>query len=163
MMSNHVIISSAKPCKQSEIIITFASTNHVLSNQFLSFGFAIQRLLSCKEPHFSQINYDVDLATAQSKIKTSIFSPPQPPLPPAVLKEIVTDVWGLMVVTCEGLLPTIITKGMCVQNKKSTNISIRKNKPLQWYDLCVPLDLASDWKLNIQSLVSVHCWCGCLI
>ena len=93
MMSNHVIISSAKPCKQSEIIITFASTNHVLSNQFLSFGFAIQRLLSCKEPHFSQINYDVDLATAQSKIKTSIFSLPQPPLPPAVLKEIVTDVW----------------------------------------------------------------------
>ena len=62
-----------------------------------------------------------------------------------------------MVVTCEGLLPTIITKGMCVQNKKFTNISIRENKPLQWYDLCVPLDLASDWKLNIQSLVSVHC------
>ena len=105
VMSNHVIISSAKPCKQSEIIITFASTNHVLSNQFLSFGFAIQRLLSCKEPHFSQINYDVDLATAQSKIKTSIFSLPQPPLPPAVLTEIVTDVWGPFVVhwICESI------------------------------------------------------------
>ena len=105
MMSNHVIISSAKTCKQSEIIITFASTNHVLSNQFLSFGFAIQRLLSCKEPHFSQINYDVDLATAQSKIKTSIFSLPQPPLPPAVLTEIVTDVWGPFVVhwICESI------------------------------------------------------------
>ena len=34
-------------------------------------------------------------------------------------------------VTCEGLLPTIITKGMSVQNKKFTNISIRKNKLLQ--------------------------------
>ena len=52
MMSNHVIIGSAKTCKQSEIIITFASTNHVLSNQFLSFEFAIQRLLSCKEATF---------------------------------------------------------------------------------------------------------------
>ena len=105
MMSNHVIISCAKPCKQCEIIITYASTNHVLSNQFLSFGFAIQRLLSCKEPHFSQINYDVDLATAQSKIKTSIFSLPQPPLPPAVLTEIVTDVWGPFVVhwICESI------------------------------------------------------------
>ena len=34
VMSNHVTISSAKPCKQSEIIITFA----------------ILRLLSCRDP-----------------------------------------------------------------------------------------------------------------
>ena len=42
---------------------------------------------------------------AQSKIKTSIFSLPQPPLPPAVLTEIVTDVWGPFVVhwICESI------------------------------------------------------------
>ena len=45
VMSSKVIISSAKPCKQSEIIITFAFTNHVLSNQYL-------RLLSCGEAAF---------------------------------------------------------------------------------------------------------------
>ena len=45
VMSSQVIISSAKPCKQSEITITFAYTNHVLSNQFL-------RLLSCREAAF---------------------------------------------------------------------------------------------------------------
>ena len=67
-----------------------------------------------------------------------------------------------MVVTCEGLLPAIITKATCVRNK-FTNILIKKNKPLQWYDLCVPLDLASDCKFDIQSLVSLHCWCGPLI
>ena len=59
VMSSQVIISSAKPCKQSEIIIR-----------------------------------------KQSKVKTSILSLPQPPLPPALLSEKVTDVWGPFVVHC---------------------------------------------------------------
>ena len=53
LYQTNVSISSAMPCTQCEIIITFASTNHVLSNQFSSFGFAIQRLLSCREATFS--------------------------------------------------------------------------------------------------------------
>ena len=53
LYQTNVSISSAMPCTQCEIIITFVSTNHVLSNQFSSFGFAIQRLLSCREAKFS--------------------------------------------------------------------------------------------------------------
>ena len=91
VMSSKVIISSARPCKQSEIIITFAFTNHVLSNQFL-------RLLSWRL-HFSEIN-PLILIWQQHKVKTFILSLPQPTLPPALLSEKVTDVWGPFVLHC---------------------------------------------------------------
>ena len=82
-----------------------------------------------RKPHFSQINYDVDLATAQSKIKTSIFSLPQPPLPPAVLTEIVTDVWGPFVVhwICESIQGCYLLRRvscLCIYKKCRNNASL---------------------------------------
>ena len=34
----------------------------------------------------------------------------------------------LVVVTCEGLLPAITTKGMCVQNETFTNMFVKKKQ-----------------------------------
>ena len=54
--SNHVTISSAKPCKQSEIIITFASTRHALSNSSWALDLPSRDYCPVGKPHFSEIN-----------------------------------------------------------------------------------------------------------
>ena len=106
-MSYHVTISSATPRKQSEIIITFASNQPYFIKPVPEHWICHPEAIVLLGSHIflKLINYDFDLATAQSKIKTSIFSLPQPPLPPAVLTEIVTDVWGPFVVhwICESI------------------------------------------------------------
>ena len=108
VMSYHVTISSAnKPCKQNEIIITFASNQPYFIKPVPELWICHPEAIVLLGSHifFKLINYDFDLATALRKIKTSNFSLPQPPLPPVVLTENVTDVWGPFIVhwICESI------------------------------------------------------------